>query len=135
MEYKISDVIVLKYTIGKVCPLGQFYLTPYEVRSLRRINPFNITIYLKGWFEVPLAVEESINSLKPLENLEQYKLLDHETDITELTKIRGYLWYLNEHLARLSTASSKTNGLIRVTWLLKELKTIFVAISKNTQRP
>jgi len=83
----------------------QFKLTQQELRSLRRICLFTITIYVKAWFTAASSCDAPYNDLCMLQSLELYADVDREVANIAVKKMRGHLWYLSEDLIALALFS------------------------------
>ncbi|CAM4573541.1 unnamed protein product [Leuciscus chuanchicus] len=77
-----------------------FKLTARESRGLLRLNIFLAKIYIKFWFQAPVAATAPRNDLQLLQSLHSYPDRDISTDTSR--KIAGHLWYLSENLILLS---------------------------------
>ena len=79
---------------------SQFKLTDRESLGLRDMNIFLAKIYLKYWFQAPVAATAARNDLQLLQQLNAYP----HRNISEATsrKLAGQLWYLSEDLILLS---------------------------------
>lgn len=79
---------------------SQFKLTQRESHGLLRLNIFLAKIYIKFWFQAPVAVSAARNDLQLLKMLHSYP----DRDISKQTscKMAGHLWYLSEDLVLLS---------------------------------
>jgi len=79
---------------------SQFKLTARETHGLLRLNVFLAKVYIKFWYQAPLASKAAHNDLKLLQILHAYP--DHEISLATTRKIAGQLWYLSEDLILLS---------------------------------
>jgi len=85
----------------------QFKLTAKESKGLRDINIFLAKVYLKFWFQAPVASMAARNDLQLLQQLDVYP----QRAISTVTcrKIAGQLWYLSEDLILLSLFDRQVN--------------------------
>lgn len=80
----------------------QFKLTSAERDSLRRINIFTVTIYVKHWFECPNAADAPMNDLSFIQKLLTYhQTVDNTVADAAIGKLKNHLWYLSEDLVSL----------------------------------
>lgn len=70
---------------------GQF---PVNHNQLERFVLFIVRIYLKAWYEAPLAIEAPFNDMQFINHLKDYR--DKELSETTLKKFKNHLWYLSE---------------------------------------
>jgi hypothetical protein len=79
---------------------SQFKLTPRESRGLLQLNIFLAKVYIKFWFQAPVAAMAPRNDLQLLQLLDSYP--DREISRATSRKLAGHLWYLSEDLILLS---------------------------------
>ena len=79
---------------------GQFRLTAREERGLCDICLFIVRVYVRAWFNAPLASHSPKNDLHFFQQLSSYD----NTAITKVAghKFAGHLWYLSEELIALA---------------------------------
>ena len=86
----------------------QFKLTARESSGLLRLNIFLAKIYIKFWFQAPVAATAPRNDLQLLQLLDSYS----DRNLSEATsrKLAGHLWYLSEDLILLSLFDSTVDN-------------------------
>ena len=82
-----------------------FKLMAQELKALRRICLFTVTIYMKAWFTAPSSSDAPYNDLCLLQTLESFGKVDSQVADIALKKMRGHLWYLSEDLIGLALFS------------------------------
>jgi len=90
---------------------SQFKLTARESRGLLRLNIFLAKVYIKFWFQAPVASTAPRNDLKLLQLLHSYPDRDISADTSR--KIAGHLWYLSEDLILLSLFDAEVDLLTK----------------------
>ena len=85
----------------------QFQLTQHETDSLRKINVFCVSIYLKAWFQCQNSENAAVNDLYLLSKLEDFEKVNSSISQTALRKFKSHLWYLSEYLVRMAFFSSE----------------------------
>ena len=78
----------------------QFKLTARESNGLLRLNIFVVRIYIKFWYQAPMASTAPRNDLKLLQLLHSYP--DRDISAATTRKMAGHLWYVSEDLILLS---------------------------------
>jgi len=73
----------------------QFILSDGDFNAMRDICLFIIIIYVKMWFQAPIAVMAPNEDLKFIKNLIQYRQIDQGISEKALGKYLNHLWYLN----------------------------------------
>jgi hypothetical protein len=79
---------------------SQFKLTNRESQGLLRLNIFLAKVYIKFWYQAPVAPTAARNDLQLLQLLHSYP--DRDISVETSRKMAGHLWYLSEDLILLS---------------------------------
>ncbi|CAH0562819.1 unnamed protein product [Brassicogethes aeneus] len=80
----------------------QFKLTKNELKAITEICVFVVTIYVRCWFQAPVATSAPRNDLWLLKNLKKFENINKAMSKKALTKFLGHLWYLSEELVALA---------------------------------
>lgn len=80
----------------------QFKLTKRELKAITEICVFVIAIYVRCWFQTPVACQAPRNDLWLLKELKSFKNVNKAISKVALRKILGHLWYLSEELVALA---------------------------------
>lgn len=80
----------------------QFKLTKRELKAITEICVFVVIIYVKYWFQAPVASSAPRNDLWLLKNLKSFENINKNMSKKALTKLLGHLWYLSEELVALA---------------------------------
>jgi len=73
-----------------------FILTKKEYNSISSICIFIINLYVKAWFNAPIAAFSPYQDLEFLKNLYEYKNVDEELSKNAIKKFINHLWYLTQ---------------------------------------
>ena len=82
-------------------------MNAHEMKAVKRICLFTITLYVKAWLTSPISCDAPLNDLSLLQNMESYCSIDKEVAMVALKKMKGHLWYLSQDLAALSLFSDR----------------------------
>lgn len=80
----------------------QFKLTKKEHKAITEICVFVVTIYVRCWFQAPLATSAPMNDMWLLKSLKKFENINKVMSKKALTKFLGHLWYLSEELVSLA---------------------------------
>ena len=80
----------------------QFKLTKRELKVITEICVFVVIIYVRWWFQAPVATSAPRNDLWLLKNLKNFETIKKVMSKKALTKFLGHLWYLSEELVALA---------------------------------
>jgi hypothetical protein len=86
---------------------NQFKLTSPEVKGLRDVSIFIVTLYVKAWYSAPLAACAPKNDLLFLQLLVKYESVNPAVAKVASRKFAGHLWYLSEILVGLAFYDSQ----------------------------
>ena len=90
----------------------QFKLNVREENAFRDINIFLVNVYVKAWFECPVAIESSFNDFIFLKKLIKYP--DTIISKAAVHKFCGHLWYLAPENIALSFFDSRVSTEIKI---------------------
>lgn len=80
----------------------QFKLSKKELKAITEICVFVVTIYIRCWFQAPVATSAPRNDLWLLKNLKKFENINKAMSKKALSKFLGHLWYLSEELVALA---------------------------------
>jgi len=83
----------------------QFKMNAHEMKAVKRISLFIITLYVKAWLTSPISCDAPLNDLSLLQSMESFLEIDKEVASVALKKMKGHLWYLSQDLVALSLFS------------------------------
>lgn len=81
---------------------GQFKLTKRELKAITEICVFVVIIYVRYWFQAPVASSAPRIDLWLLKELNGFEKINKAIAKKALTKFLGHLWYLSEELVALA---------------------------------
>lgn len=81
---------------------GQFRLTLREEKGLRDLCLFFAKIYMKAWFQCPIAACAPRNDLCLMQDLQKYSEINKDISDVTSQKMSRHLWYLAEVLVGLA---------------------------------
>ena len=81
---------------------AQFKLKAKELQGLKRFNHFIVTIYIRYWYESPVARFAPLNDLHLLQELVRYKQNHVALSEATIQVFCRHLWYLSERLVGLA---------------------------------
>ncbi|GBP85747.1 hypothetical protein EVAR_97243_1 [Eumeta japonica] len=76
----------------------QFKMTKRELKAITEVCVFVVMIYIRCWYQAPLATSAPRNDLWLLNNLKKFENINKAISKKALTKFLGHLWYLSEEL-------------------------------------
>lgn len=88
---------------------GQFELKARELKGIRDICLFVVTLYVKAWFYAPFAAAAPNVDLAFLIDLHNYGIVDKDISNAALKKMCGHLWYLSDEAVGLAFFDNSIN--------------------------
>ena len=84
-----------------------FQLSEEEQEQITKIVTFVLIIYLKSWFEAPLASSAARTDLEFQLKIIKYRLLEPKAAFTTLQSIRRHHWYVTGQMVPLALVDKK----------------------------
>lgn len=81
---------------------NEFNLTRQELQGLRDICIFIVKIYIKAWYNAPLACKAPFQDLMFLKDLHFYNKINEKISQATTKKFCSHLWYLTEETVALA---------------------------------
>ena len=85
----------------------EFLLSNEEIGSIKDICLFIANLYIKAWFNVPIAANAPSQDLQFLQQFYKYKDVDKRISEVAVQKFSGHLWYLIPECATLAFFNSE----------------------------
>lgn len=93
---------------------GRFKTTQNEKSQLEHFVNFGVLIYVKYWFEAPIAINAAWADLSLWKDMINYEVIDPQISEVVKNAIKSHLWYLSDELVGLSLFSEKVSNKAKV---------------------
>ncbi|XP_049316715.1 uncharacterized protein LOC125779407 [Bactrocera dorsalis] len=87
-----------------------FETTQREKSQLERFVKFRMLVYVKYWFEAPMAANAPWSDLSLWKDMTTYEAIDPQISEVVKNAIKSHLWYLSDELVGLSLFSDKVTN-------------------------
>lgn len=91
-----------------------FKTTQKEKSQLERFVNFGVLVYVKYWFEAPMATNAAWADLSLWKDMTNYEVIDPQISEVVKNAIKSHLWYLSDELVGLSLFSEKVSNEAKV---------------------
>ena len=98
------------YTLKLLLFREQFKMNAHELKAVKRISLFTVTLYVKAWLTSQSSCDAPLNDLNLLQSLESFLAVDKEVAAVALRKMKGHLWYISGDLIALSLFSDRVHN-------------------------
>lgn len=98
---------------------GGFKTTQKEKLQLERFVNFGVLVYVKYWFEAPMATNAAWADLSLWKDMTNYEMIDPQVSEVVKNALKYHLWYLSDELVGLSLFSEKVSNEAKVAIVKK----------------
>lgn len=91
-----------------------FKTTQKEKSQLERFVNFGVLVYVKYWFEAPMATNAAWADLYLWKDITNYEVIDPQISEVVKNAIKSHLWYLSDELVGVSLFSEKVSNEAKV---------------------